>query len=91
MKTYIDAQGQRQPDRRVHRQVRVVFEKAWVLMKPLLEAEAGKAEVSGFSLALQLRNAFPELSRAELHLLVSTAMRMQSERRGLVAARMTDS
>mgnify|MGYP001810956960 CR=1 FL=1 len=43
----------------------------------MLESAGGRKDVSGFALAVALRDHFPQLSSAELHLLVSTAMRMR--------------
>ena len=80
--TYIDTQGQPQSDRRVNHRVRAVFDRAWVLLEPMLEGAQDKpGGTSGFALAVALRGELPELTSAELNLLVSTAMRMRREHR----------
>jgi hypothetical protein len=84
---YIDSQGEQQPDRRVNHKVRSVFDEAWALMEPRLNANQGKPEVSGFTLVIELRNQFPQLSSADLHLLVSVATRIQRERRQRAATK----
>lgn len=85
--TYVDPTGTEQPERRANDRVRAVFERAWDLLKPILEEARGGAEASGFSLVIRLRDEFPELSSADLHLLVSAATRMQRERRQPIPAR----
>jgi hypothetical protein len=83
--TYIDAQGRTQTDRRVNHRVRSVFDRAWVLLEPMLDGARDKpGGASGFALAVALRGALPELTPVELNLLVSTAMRVRRERRVLV-------
>lgn len=79
--THAEPTGTGQPDRRTNDRVRAVFERAWDLLRPILEESRGGTETSGFALAIRLRSEFPDLSSADLHLLVSAATRMQRERR----------
>jgi len=79
--THVDSTETQQPDRRTNDRVRAVFDRAWALMKPLLDGTQGGAEASGFALVIRLRNEFPELTSSDLQLLVSAATRMQREHR----------
>ncbi len=60
-----------QPERRVHLRVRAVFSEACALIATLLADPAGP--ISGFGMAHVLRNRYPELTDAEIHLLISAA------------------
>lgn len=85
--TYIDAQGQPQPDRRKYHRVREILDSAWELIAPMLASQESAAGLSGFAVAVKLRSHFPELSEAELNTLVSAAMRLKREERRYGGAR----
>ena len=81
-RTYTDAQGQAQPDRRVDHRLRAAFVRAWAVLEPMLHAADGTPSSStGYALAVALRDELPELTPAERNLLISAAMRIQREHR----------
>lgn len=66
-------------DRREHHKVREIFTQACTLLAPhILDT---KNVVSGFTLAHMVKNHFPELSDADVHVLISTVQRMREEQR----------
>lgn len=62
-----------QTERRMHHRVRAVFSEACTLIAPYLVD--GGPTLSGFGLALMLRNHYPDLTDEEIHILVTAAMR----------------
>lgn len=60
-----------QPERRVHHRVRAVFSEVCALIAPLLADPSGS--ISGFGMAPMLRNHYPELTDAEIHILITAA------------------
>lgn len=60
-----------QPERRAHHRVCAVFSEACALIAPLLDDPAGT--ISGFGLAHMRRNRYPELTDAEIHVLITAA------------------
>lgn len=72
MNASADPPGSGHPaERRVHHRVRAVFSEACALSAPLLTDPA--EPVSGFGMAHMLRNRYPELTDAEIHLLITAA------------------
>lgn len=66
-------------DRRVHHQVRAVFTQACELLAPhILETQGA---VSGFALSHMVRSHFPELTAEDVHVLITTALRMREQQR----------
>ncbi|MFN3593490.1 MAG: hypothetical protein ACK4TK_02245 [Thiobacillaceae bacterium] len=61
------------PERRVHHRVRAVFGEACAVIAPYLVD--GGPTLSGFGLAHMLRNRYPELADAEIHVLITAATR----------------
>jgi len=58
-------------ERRVHHRVRAVFSEACALIAPLLAEPA--ETISGLGMAHMLRNRYPELTDAEIHVLITAA------------------
>ncbi len=66
-------------ERRTHHKVRAIFTQACTLLAPhILDS---KTPVSGFTLAHMVKNHFPDLSDGDVHVLISTALRMREEQR----------
>lgn len=66
-------------ERRRYHQVRAVFGEACALIAPLVLQGFSGAGMSGYALAHMVHDHFPELSDEELHVLVTTAMRLTSD------------
>lgn len=66
-------------DRRVHHKVRAVFTQACQLLAPHI-LNTGDS-VSGFALTHMVRNHFPDLSDGDVHVLITTALRMRDQHR----------
>jgi hypothetical protein len=66
-------------DRRVHHKVRAVFAQACQLLAPHI-LNTGN-QVSGFALTHMVRNHFPDLSDGDVHVLITTALRMRDQHR----------
>ncbi len=58
--------------------MRAVFTQACTLLAPLLAGPA--ATISGFDMAHMLHNRYPELTDAEIHVLISAATNYQQDR-----------
>lgn len=65
-----------QPERRTHHKVRKVFSEACVLIAPMLVSSGNPLNMSNFAIAHMLQNHFPELSHAEVHVLITAAERL---------------
>lgn len=66
-------------DRRVHLKVRAVFTQACELLAPFILD--GQGSVTGFALSHMVRNHFPELTEGDVHVLITTALRMRDQQR----------
>ncbi len=66
------------PERRVHHRVRAVYDEACALLAPMLTGE--QEALSGFGLSHVLRNRFPGLTEAEIHILISAVTRLHMGR-----------
>lgn len=66
-------------DRRVNPKVRAVFTQACQLLAPFILDSQGS--VSGFVLSHMVRTHFPELSDGDVHVLITTALRMRDQQR----------
>ncbi|MCB1888193.1 MAG: hypothetical protein KDH20_11355 [Rhodocyclaceae bacterium] len=77
MSTYTDAGGQHQPERRSDPTLRARIDEALAIVRPFFEAEA---QWNGHSLDhmayRRLRDEMPDLSQAEVHVLVVVAARI---------------
>jgi hypothetical protein len=69
-------------ERRVHHELRAVFDEAYARIEPLLDAAAGR-NVDDASLLIQLvlRESYPQLSPSERYLFVFAARRVHAVRR----------
>ncbi len=77
MSTYTDANGGNQPDRRRDTALRARIDDALAIVRPFFEAES---QWNGHSLDhmayRRLREEMPDLSQAEVHVLVVVAARI---------------
>ena len=68
-------------ERREHHQVREVFVRACGLLAPVVAGNDKVHTVSNFAMAHILREHFPELSSAEVHIVIVTVEKMHREDR----------
>jgi hypothetical protein len=69
-------------DRRSSPELRIVFERAYVLIEPFLDPDSAWGGQAMQHLALRtVRDNFPELSMDQAHILVVAALRVRRERR----------
>lgn len=67
-------------ERRVHHELRAIFDEAYARIEPLLDAEGGGADPT-LQIQWVLREAYPQLSPSERYLFVFAARRVHAERR----------
>ena len=73
-----------QPDRRQNRQLREIFDSAYVMIEPFFDPNAGWGGHSLEHLAFRvLRENFPQLSSEDVHAIVVAAHRVYIERNPL--------
>jgi hypothetical protein len=81
MGTYVDSEGREQPERRVNRQLRQLFDNAYAMIEPFFDPAAGWGGRSLEHLAYRvLRENFPELSAEEVHAVIVAAHRLYINR-----------
>lgn len=68
-------------ERREHHQVREVFVRACGLLAPMVASNDKVQTVSNFAMTHILREHFPELSSAEIHIVIVTVEKMHREDR----------
>jgi hypothetical protein len=79
-RTYANADGQHQPDRRTNPELRGIFEQVCELVCPFLAPENHWAGQSLSRLAFRaVRDRFPELPAESVRVLVQACMRRQQE------------
>ncbi len=66
-------------DRRVHHEVREVFEQACLLLAPHLSGNKGGYSVSKYAMARILSDHFPDFSSSQINIAVSAIERMHHE------------
>lgn len=69
------------PERREHHRVREIFVQACALISPVIAANDNIRTVSNFAMAHMLSEHFPELTSAEVHIVIGTAERLHREER----------
>lgn len=76
-----------QPDRRQNKQLREIFDSAYVMIEPFFDPNAGWGGHSLEHLAFRvLRENFPQLSSEDVHAIVVAAHRVYIERNPLKSA-----
>jgi hypothetical protein len=79
-RTYADAKGQRQPDRRTNPELRGIFDQVCELVCPFLAPENHWGGQSLSRLAFRaVRDRFPELPAESVRVLVEACMRRRQE------------
>lgn len=79
--TYVDRDGRTAPDRRANPRVRAVFDEAYELIHPFFDPATAWGGTPLDLLAFRtLRDAFPDLSRDEVHVIITVAERVYRER-----------
>ena len=68
-------------ERRQHNQVREVFVQACELLAPIVAGNDTIKTVSNFAMAHMVEQHFPELSPAEIHIVILTVEKMHREER----------
>lgn len=68
-------------ERREHPQVRAVFVRSCELLAPIVAQNDKAKTVSNFAMAHMLTAHFPELSSAEVHIVILTVEKMHRENR----------
>lgn len=68
-------------ERREHHHVREVFEQCCALLAPIVAANANVKTVSNFGMSHVLMGHFPELSSAEINIVILTVEKMHSNGR----------
>lgn len=68
-------------ERREHHRVREVFVQACELLAPVIAGNDRVKTVSSFAMAHMVQDHFPELSTAEIHIVIATAEKMHREER----------
>lgn len=63
-------------ERREHHQVREVFERCCALLAPMVAGNADVKTVSNFGMSHVLMGHFPELSSAEINIVILTVEKM---------------
>jgi hypothetical protein len=75
-RTYIDAEGRRQPDRRQDRQLRCIFQDACEVIAPFIDKGNNWGGQSLASLAFRaVRDRFPELPAESVRVLIQACVR----------------
>lgn len=68
-------------ERRQHHQVREVFVQACELLAPIVAGNDTVKTVSNFAMAHMVQEHFPELTSAEVHIVIVTVEKMHREER----------
>ncbi len=68
-------------DRREHHQVREVFAQACALLAPIVAGNDTVKTFSNFAMAHMVQEHFPELSAAEVHIVIVTVEKLHKEER----------
>lgn len=68
-------------ERRENHQVREVFERACGLLAPIVAGNDNVKTVSNFAMAHMVEEHFPELSSAQVHIVIETVEKMHREDR----------
>ncbi|MFA6014762.1 MAG: hypothetical protein WC742_06795 [Gallionellaceae bacterium] len=68
-------------ERRQHTQVREVFVRACELLAPIVAGNDTIKTVSNFAMAHMVEQHFPELSPAEIHIVIATVEKLHREER----------
>lgn len=63
-------------ERREHHQVREVFERCCAVLAPMVAGNANTKTVSNFGMSHVLMGQFPELSSAEINIVILTVEKM---------------
>ena len=80
MSAYLDANGAPQPERRQQANLRALFDDVVRLVEPFFRSGGSlNGSRPDFWVARSIRDAYPELSNEEVHLLASAAVRYFSE------------
>lgn len=70
-----------QKERRVYHEVRAIFVEACMLLAPLVQNSDKTVRMSGFAMAHVIKNKFPDLSNADVSIIIATVERLQRENR----------
>jgi hypothetical protein len=68
-------------ERRQHHQIREIFDRACELLAPIVAANHPVKTVSSFAMAHMMQEHFPELSLAEVNIVILTVEKMNREER----------
>lgn len=68
-------------ERREHHQVREIFVHACELLAPIVAANDTVKTISNFAMARMVQEHFPELSAAEINIVIVTVEKMHREER----------
>lgn len=85
--TYVDKNGQVQPDRRQQRHLREFFDGVKAIMEPFGQASAswGGQDLS-YLARRQIQEAYPQLSTHEINILLQAVTRVLAQERSAAAA-----
>jgi hypothetical protein len=68
-------------DRREHRQVREIFVHACELLAPIVDGKDTHITFSNFAMTRLLQEHFPELTAAEIRIVIVTVEKLQREKK----------
>lgn len=86
-RTYIDAEGRRQPDRRKDQQLRCIFKDACEVIAPFIDPDNKWGGQSLDGLAFRaVRDRFPELPAESVRVLIQACLRRNRRRDAATAA-----
>jgi hypothetical protein len=68
-------------ERREHHQVREIFTQACALLAPVVAGNDNVKTISNFAMAHMVQEHFPELTSAEVHIVILTVEKMHREER----------
>ena len=68
-------------ERREHHQIREIFAQACTLLAPIVAGNDTVKTISNFAMAHMVQEHFPELSAAEIHIVIVTVEKLHREER----------